>query len=127
MEASRKPLARVEGRRRLRLSGLTIVWRGTPSLDDWVVYIVRAESKNFILADHALERKVLSQLQTMSKKKVEEIAKVEAHERERASTKAIGGAFCDAKSHIRSTRTLARSNLLFSFTPCSWRYRSPSS
>jgi len=92
-----------------------------------VVYIVRAESKNFILADHALERKVLSQLQTMSKKKVEEIAKVEAHERERSSTKAIGGAFCDAKSHMRSTRTLARSNLLFSFTPCSWRYRSPSS
>ena len=68
-----------------------------------MVYIVRAESKNFILADHALERKVLSQLQTMSKKKVEEIAKVEAHERERSSTKAIGGAFCDAKSHIRRT------------------------
>ena len=66
MEASRKPLAKVEGRRRLRLSGLTIVWRGTPSLDDWVAYIVRAESKNFILADHALERKVLSQLQTRS-------------------------------------------------------------
>src|SRR5213595_791566 len=110
MKASRKPLAKVEGRRRLRLSGLTIVWRGTPSLDDWVAYIVRAESKNFIVASGsavspssggarrawttrwstssgqsrrtsswliALERKVLSQLQTMSKKKVEEIAKVE--------------------------------------------------
>ena len=34
MGASRKPLARVEGGRRLRLSGLTIVRRGTPSLDD---------------------------------------------------------------------------------------------
>ena len=63
MEASRKPLARVEGRRRLRVSGLTIVWRGTPSLDDWVAYILRAKSKskNFILADHASERKVKSQ------------------------------------------------------------------
>ena len=78
MEASRKPLARVEGRRRLRLSGLTIVWRGTPSLDDWVAYIVRTKSKKFILADHASERKVktlLSQLQTMSKKGVEKLAK----------------------------------------------------
>ena len=80
MEASRKPLARVEGRRRLRVSGLTIVWRGTPSLDDWVAYILRAKSKskNFILADHASERKVktlLSQLQTMSRKEVEKLAK----------------------------------------------------
>jgi len=78
VEASRKPLAKVEGRRRLRLSGLTIVWRGTPSLDDWVAYIVRTKSKKFILADHASERKVktlLSQLQTMSKKEVEKLAK----------------------------------------------------
>ena len=78
MEASRKPLARVEGRRRLRVSGLTIVWRGTPSLDDWVAYILRAKSKNFILADHASERKVkslLSRLQTMTKKEVEKLAK----------------------------------------------------
>ncbi len=78
MEASRKPLAKVEGRRRLRLSGLTIVWRGTPSLDDWVAYIVRTKSKKFILADHASERKVktlLSQLQTMSRKEVEKLAK----------------------------------------------------
>ena len=78
MEASRKPLAKVEGRRRLRLSGLTIVWRGTPSMDDWVAYIVRTNAKKFILADHASERKVktlLSRLQTMSKRAVEKLAK----------------------------------------------------
>jgi hypothetical protein len=78
MEASRKPLAKVEGRRRLRPSGLTIAWRGTPSLDDWVAYIVRTKSKKFILADHASERKVkalLSRLQTMSKRDVEKLAK----------------------------------------------------
>ncbi len=78
MEASRKPLAKVEGRRRMRLSGLTIAWRGTPSLDDWAAYIVRTKSKKFILADHASERKVktlLSRLQTMSKKEVEKLAK----------------------------------------------------
>jgi len=62
----------------MRLSGLTIAWRGTPSLDDWVAYIVGTKSKKFILADHASERKVktlLSQLQTMSKKEVEKLAK----------------------------------------------------
>jgi len=78
MDASRKPLAKVEGRRRMRLSGLTIAWRGTPSVDDWVAYIVKTKSKRFILAEHASERKVkalLSRLRTMSKKEVERLAK----------------------------------------------------
>jgi hypothetical protein len=79
MEGSRKPLAKVEGRRRMRLSGLTIAWRGTPGLDDWVAYIVtRTRSKRLILADDVPERKVktmLSRLQTMSKKGIEKLAK----------------------------------------------------
>ena len=78
MEASRKPLAKVEGRRRLPLSGLTVAWRGTPSLDDWVAYIVSTKSRKLILADHASERKVrnlMSRLQTMPKKEVEKLAK----------------------------------------------------
>ena len=78
MDASRKPLAKVEGRRRMPLSGLTIAWRGTPSVDDWVAYIVKTKSQRFILAEHASERKVkalLSRLKTMSKKEVEQLAK----------------------------------------------------
>jgi hypothetical protein len=79
MEASRKPLAKVEGRRRLRLSGLTVAWRGTPGLDDWAVYIENGtKSKKLILADHASERKVkgvLARIQGMSKKEVEKLAK----------------------------------------------------
>ena len=78
MEADRKPLAKVEGRRRLPLSGLTVAWRGTPSLDDWVAYIVSTKSRKLILADHASERKVrnlMSRLQTMPKKEVEKLAK----------------------------------------------------
>ena len=78
MDANRKPLAKVEGRRRLPLSGLTIAWRGTPSLDDWVAYIVSTQSKKLILADHASERKVktlLSRLKTMSKKEAEQLAR----------------------------------------------------
>jgi hypothetical protein len=79
MEGSRKPLAKVEGRRRLRLSGVTVAWRGTPDLDDWVAYIVNGtRSKKLILADHASERKVktlLSRLQTLPKKGIEKLGK----------------------------------------------------
>ena len=79
MESNRKPLEKVEGRRRMRLSGVTVAWRGTPSLDDWVAYIVNGtRSKKLILADHASERKVktlLSRLQTLSRKDIEKLAK----------------------------------------------------
>jgi hypothetical protein len=76
--SSRKPLAKVEGRRRLRLSGFTIVWRGTPGLDDEVTYIAKPKSKKLILVDGAPQRMVrtlLPRLQTVSRKGVEELAK----------------------------------------------------
>ena len=61
MEASRKGLAKVEGRRRIGPSGLTIAWRGTPSLDDWVAYIANgAKTDRIILAEGTSERKVFS-------------------------------------------------------------------
>lgn len=79
MDANRKPLAKVEGRRRMRLSGVTVAYRGTPNLDDWVAYIVNGtRSKKLILADHASERKVktmMSKLQTLSRKEIEKLAK----------------------------------------------------
>ncbi len=79
MEASRKPLAKIEGRRRLRLSGLTIAWRGTPNVDDWVAHIVNGtKSKKLILADHVSERKLkalLNRIQALPKKGVEKLAK----------------------------------------------------
>ena len=79
MNGTRKPLAKIEGRRRMRLSNVTVAWRGTPNLDDWVAYIVNGtRSKKLILADHSSERRVkglLSRLQTMSKKEIEKLAK----------------------------------------------------
>jgi hypothetical protein len=79
MEPSRKPLAKVEGRKRMRQSGVTVAWRGTPSLDDWVAYIVNGtKSRKLILADHTSERKVkalLARINGLSKKEVEKIAK----------------------------------------------------
>ncbi len=79
MDGSRKPLAKVEGRRRLRMSGVTVAWRGTPDLDDWAAYIVNGtRSKKLILADHSSERKVkllLSRLQALPRKEIEKLAK----------------------------------------------------
>ena len=79
MEASRKPLAKVEGKKRMRLSGLTVAWRGTPSLDDWVAYIVNGtKSKKLILADQVSERKVkalLARVAGLSRRGVEKLAK----------------------------------------------------
>jgi hypothetical protein len=79
MDARRKPLARVEGRRRLRVSGITVAWRGTPNLDDWVVYIVNGtRSRKPLLADRTSERRVkalLTQLQTLSRLEIERLAK----------------------------------------------------
>ena len=79
MDGSRKPLAKVEGRRRMRQSGVTVAWRGTPNLDDWVAYIANGtKSRKLILADHSSERKVktlLSRLQALSRKEIEKLAK----------------------------------------------------
>jgi hypothetical protein len=63
----------------MRLSGVTVAYRGTPNLDDWVAYIANgSRSKKLILADHSSERKVkglLTRLQTMSRKEIEKLGK----------------------------------------------------
>jgi hypothetical protein len=79
MDVPRKPLAKSEGRRKLKASGLVIQWRGTQNLDDWVVIIVNGtRSKRLILADHTSERRVkllLSRLEHLPKREVEQLAK----------------------------------------------------
>jgi hypothetical protein len=58
---------------------VTVAYRGTPNLDDWVAYIANgSRSKKLILADHSSERKVkglLTRLQSMSRKEIEKLAK----------------------------------------------------
>ena len=79
MESGRKPLAKVEGRKRLRLSNLTVAYRGTPGLDDWCVYLVNStKTRKYILVDRTSERRaknLLARLQTLTKKEVEQLAK----------------------------------------------------
>ena len=61
------------------MSGVTVAYRGTPNLDDWVAYIANgSRSKKLILADHSSERKVkglLTRLQAMSRKEIEKLGK----------------------------------------------------
>ena len=63
----------------MRLSGVTVAYRGTPNLDDWVAYIVNGtKSKKLILAAHTSERNVknlLARMQGLTKKEVEKLAK----------------------------------------------------
>jgi DNA-binding transcriptional regulator YiaG len=74
----------------MRLSGVTVAWRGTSNLDDWVAYIMHgAPSKKLILADHASERKVktlMTRLQTLSRKDIEQLADATPRKRRSAST-----------------------------------------
>src|SRR5260370_29323461 len=74
VEVSRKPLAKIEGRRRMSQSGLTIAWRGAPRLDAWVAYIVNGSSSaKAILAHRTCERIVkhlLERLHTMTKAQI---------------------------------------------------------
>jgi hypothetical protein len=79
MDGTRKPLAKVEGRRKMRLSGVTVAWRGTREMDDWVAYIVNGtRTKKLILADRVSEGKVktlITRLGGMTRKEIERLAK----------------------------------------------------
>jgi hypothetical protein len=79
MDVPRKPLAKSEGRKKLKASGLVIQWRGTPNLDDWVAFIVNGtRSKRLILADHTSERRLkllLSRIEPLPKREIERLAK----------------------------------------------------
>jgi hypothetical protein len=79
MEAPRKPLAKIEGRKRMQVSGLTVAWRGTRSLKDWVAYVEDgAEQGRLVLADHVSERSVkslLARIQNLSRDELEALGR----------------------------------------------------
>lgn len=75
MEVSRKPLAKSEGRKRMQVSGLTVAWRGTRSLKDWVAYVEDGtEQGHLILAQQVSERTVkslLGRIQNLSREELQ--------------------------------------------------------
>ncbi|MGH7414880.1 MAG: hypothetical protein ACREKJ_11845, partial [Candidatus Rokuibacteriota bacterium] len=79
MEASRKPPAKIEGRKRIQVSGLTVAWHGTRSLKDWVAYVENgSEQGRLLLADRVSERTVkslLARIQNLSRDDLEAIGR----------------------------------------------------
>ncbi len=75
MEAPRKPLAKIEGRKRMQASGLTVAWHGTRSRKDWVAYLENGHDQGrLVLADQVSERAVkglLARIQTLSRDALE--------------------------------------------------------
>jgi hypothetical protein len=75
MEATRKPLAKSEGRKRMQVSGLTVAWHGTRSLKDWVAYVEDgSEQGRLVLAQRVSERAVkslLARIQNLSREELQ--------------------------------------------------------
>jgi hypothetical protein len=78
MEVTRKPLAKIEGRKRMQTSGLTVAWHGTRSLKDWVAYVENgSEQGRLMLADQVSERTVkslLARIQRLPREELEAMA-----------------------------------------------------
>jgi hypothetical protein len=90
MEVTRKPLAKIEGRKRMQASGLTVAWQGTRGLKDWAAYLEDgAERERLVLAHHVSERalkSLLARIQNLSREQVEAMSRpVEAIDREAES------------------------------------------
>lgn len=79
MEAPRKPLAKIEGRKRMQGSGLTVAWRGTRSLKDWVAYVENGGEPGWlVLADQVSEHSVkslLARIQSLSRDELEAMSR----------------------------------------------------
>src|SRR5713101_4226736 len=75
MESPRKPLAKIEGRKRMQASGLTVAWQGTRSLKDWAAYVENgSEQRRLVLADQVSERTVkslLARIQNLPREELE--------------------------------------------------------
>ncbi|HEY7653168.1 MAG TPA: hypothetical protein VIG07_10140 [Methylomirabilota bacterium] len=75
MAVTRKPLAKIEGRKRMQASGLTVAWQGTRSLKDWAAYVENgSEQGRLVLADQVSERTVkslLARIQNLSREELE--------------------------------------------------------
>jgi hypothetical protein len=71
MEVTRKPLAKIEGRKRMQVSGLTVGWQGTRSLKDWMAYVEDGDERGrLVLAHQVSERTVkslLARIQNLSR------------------------------------------------------------
>lgn len=79
MEVTRKPLAKIEGRKRMQVSGLTVAWQGTRSLKDWEAFVEDgAERGRLVLARQVSERalkSLLARIQGLSRDELQAMAR----------------------------------------------------
>jgi hypothetical protein len=79
MNGPRKPPAKIEGRKRMQVSGLTVTWQGTRSLKDWMAYLENGSGQGrLVLADQVSERAVkslLARIQSLSRAEVEALGR----------------------------------------------------
>jgi hypothetical protein len=70
MEVTGKPLAKIEGRKRMQASGLTVAWYGTRSLMDWVAYLEDGNDDGRLVLAHQVSewavKRLLARIQTLS-------------------------------------------------------------
>lgn len=62
MEVTRKPPAKIEGRKRMQGSGLTVTWHGTRSLKDWVAYVEDGSEHGRLVLAHQVSERALKSL-----------------------------------------------------------------
>jgi hypothetical protein len=79
MEVTRKPLAKIEGRKRMQVSGLTVAWQGTRSLKDWEAFVEDGtEHGRLVLARQVSERalkSLLARIQGLSRDELQAMAR----------------------------------------------------
>jgi len=79
MEVTRKPLAKIEGRKRMQVSGLTVAWQGTRSLKDWEAFVEDgSEHGRLVLAQQVSERalkSLLARIQNLSRDELRALAR----------------------------------------------------
>ncbi|HSE06507.1 MAG TPA: hypothetical protein VLK35_20330, partial [Methylomirabilota bacterium] len=79
MNGPRKPPAKIEGRKRMQVSGLTVAWHGTRSLKDWTAYVEIGNGQGrLVLADQVSERalkSLLARIQTLSRAELEAMSR----------------------------------------------------
>jgi hypothetical protein len=75
MKAPRKPLAKIEGRKRMQQSGLTVAWHGTRSRKDWAAYVENgSDPGRLVLVEQVSERalkSLLARIQSLSRDALE--------------------------------------------------------
>jgi hypothetical protein len=110
MDVPRKPPMKIEGRKRMQASGLTVAWHGTRSLKDWGAYLENgSERGRLVLADRVSERALkglLARIQSLSRAELEAMARPVGAQGGGPPVRGAGGGSDDAPPSSPSSSTV---------------------